>query len=54
VKEKDKIFKNIWCCAYQREFMYRGTSRGEREWSTVQMCLKIAKWERFEDEKKIF
>lgn len=55
ITEKDNIYKNVWCCARQREFMYRGTPRGQREWETVQMCLKIAKWERFqEDRSNIF
>ena len=51
ITEKDKLYKNIWCCAYQREYMYRGTPRGEREWQTVQMCLNIGKWYKFEEEK---
>lgn len=54
MKQKDKLYKNIWCCAYQRAFMYRETPRGERERETVQMCLGIAKWEKFEEEKKYF
>ena len=51
ITEKDKIFKNVWCCAYQREYMYRGTKRGERERETVKMCLNIAKWERFQEDR---
>jgi hypothetical protein len=50
ITEKDKIYKNIWCCAYQRAYMYRETPRGDREWETVQMCLGIARWYRFENE----
>jgi hypothetical protein len=50
--EKDKIYKNVWCCAYQRRYLYRGTSREHREHETVLMCLKIAKWTVFDSEKR--
>lgn len=54
ITEKDKIYKNIWCCAYQRAYMYRETPRFEREWQTVQMCLSIASWYRFEEERNYY
>lgn len=51
--EKAKIFYNVWCCAYQRRHLYRGTLREEREHSTILMCLKMkgAKWTQFDSEK---
>lgn len=49
--EKDKIYKYVWQCAYQRRWMYRGTSREKREHETILMCLKIAKWTVFDSEK---
>jgi len=52
--EKDKIFRNIWCCAYQRRQQARIAEDWERyygEHQTVLMCLKIAKWEKFDTEK---
>ena len=51
--EKAKIFHNVWCCAYQRRYMYRGTSREQREHETLLMCLKMknAKWTQFDTEK---
>ena len=49
--EKDKIFKNVWSCAYQRRTMYKGTQREYREHDTIMMCLKIAKWWKFEGER---
>ena len=49
--EKDKIFYNVWCCAYQRRYMYRGTDREHREHTTLLMCLGIAKWYVFDSEK---
>lgn len=39
--EKSKIFYNIWCCAYQRRWLYRNTPRAAREHETVRMCLDI-------------
>jgi hypothetical protein len=51
--EKAKIFYNVWKCAYQRRYLYRGTLREEREHSTILMCLKMkdAKWWQFDTEK---
>ena len=49
--ERHKIYNNIWCCAYQRRHMYRGTLRELGEHETLLMCLKIAKWWQFDSEK---
>lgn len=51
--EKSKMFYNIWCCAYQRRGMYRGTPREHREHETVRMCLdmKGVKFYQFDTEK---
>jgi len=49
--EKDKIYYNVWCCAYQRRWIYKGTQREHREHETVLMCLNIAKWTQFDSEK---
>jgi hypothetical protein len=51
--EKAKIYKNVWCCAYQRRYMYRGTPREYREHETILMCLNMkgAKWYQFDTEK---
>jgi hypothetical protein len=51
LSEKAKIYYNIWCCAHQRRYMYRGTPRVEREHTTILMCLGIAKWMEFDTEK---
>jgi len=40
LSEKSQIYYNVWCCAYQRRWMYRGTPREEREHETILMCLK--------------
>lgn len=50
--EKDKIYFNIWCCAYRRAQQYKNTQRYEREWETVQMTLKIAKWWKYEEDRR--
>jgi hypothetical protein len=52
--EKSKIFYNIWCCAYQRRWLYRGTPREEREHTTIRMCLdmKDVKFYQFDTEKR--
>ena len=51
--EKSKIFFNIWSCAYQRRFLYKGTDRESREHTTVRMCLdmKDVKFYQFDSEK---
>jgi len=52
--EKDKIFRDVWQCAYQR--LYNAMCKGDwelyaREHQTIRMCLKIAKWTYFDTEK---
>jgi hypothetical protein len=49
--EKDKIYKYVWQCAFQRRYIYRGTPREHREHETILMCLNIAKWTVFDTEK---
>ena len=53
ITEKAKIYHNIWCCAYQRRYMYRGTEREYREHEIVLMCLQMkdAKWTKFDTDK---
>ncbi len=53
LSEKSKIYYNVWYCAHQRRFLYRGTPREMREHETVLMCLNIkdAKWYKFDTEK---
>ena len=41
MNEKSKIFFNVWCCAYQRRWLYRGTPREDREQQTILMCLNM-------------
>jgi len=55
ITEKDKIFKNVWQCAYQRRHAARVAEDWERyygEQQTVLMCLKIAKWTVFDTDKR--
>jgi hypothetical protein len=51
--EQSKMFYNIWCCAYQRRTMYKGTEREHREHETVRMCLerKDVKFYQFDSER---
>ena len=49
--EKIKIYNNVWNCAYKRRHMYHGTARELREHETLLMCLKIAKWWKYDTEK---
>ena len=51
ISEKAKIYYNVWCCAHQRRYLYRGTPREDREHATIDMCLRIAKWWSFDSEK---
>lgn len=53
MNEKSKIYYNVWCNAYQRRTLYKGTDREHREHETVRMCLdmKDAKWYVFDTEK---
>ena len=54
ISEKDKIFKYVWQCAYQRR--YSAMCKGDwelynRDHETVLMCLNIAKWTTFDTDK---
>ena len=53
LSEKSKIFFSVWCCAYQRRWLYRGTPREHREHETVRMCLdmKDVKFSEFDTER---
>ena len=54
LSEKDKIFYNVWCCAYQRRYNAKLKQDWElynREHQTLLMCLKIARWTTFDTEK---
>jgi hypothetical protein len=50
--KRDKLFKDIWVCAYRRAYEHRKTTRWHREWETVQMCLNTAKWQIFENDRR--
>ena len=54
LSEKAKIYKNVWCCAYQRRHMYRKSDRYYREHETILMCLNMkgAKCWEFDTEKQ--
>lgn len=54
--EKAQIYRNVWSCALQRKFLYKGTPREQREHETALMCLKMkdAKWWEFDTEKLHF
>lgn len=50
--EKEKIYFNVWCCAYQRRFNAKMNGDWDlyyREQETITMCLKIANFYRFEN-----
>ena len=51
--DKSKIFFSVWCCAYQRRWIYKGTDREHREHETVRMCLdmKDVTFYKFDSEK---
>jgi len=54
ISEKAKIYKNVWCCAYQRRYAAKCKGDWElydHEHQTLLMCLKIAKWTTFDTEK---
>jgi len=54
VTEKDKIFRDVWCCAYQRRYnamVKKDWELYRREQDTILMCLSIAKWTTFDSEK---
>ena len=52
--EKDKIFYEVWKCAYRRRYAAKQTQNWDlynREHQTLLMCLKIAKWTKFDTDK---
>jgi hypothetical protein len=54
--EKARIFKNVWCCAFQRRHAAKLKQDWElydREHQTILTCLnmKDAKWSSFDTEK---
>jgi len=54
VTEKDKIFRDVWCGAYQRRYnamVKKDWELYRREQDTILMCLSIAKWTTFDSEK---
>lgn len=51
ISEKAQIYRDVWKCAHQRRFLYKGTLREEREHDTVLLSLRIAKWWSFDTEK---
>jgi hypothetical protein len=53
--EKAKIYHNVWCCAHRRRYdakMKQDWNLYDREHQTLLMCLNIAKWIKFDTEKK--
>ena len=53
--EKDKIFYDVWKCAYRRRYAAKQTQNWDlywREHQTLLMCLKIAKWIKFDTERR--
>jgi hypothetical protein len=58
MKEKAKIYHNVWCCAFHRRYDAKvagNFDRYDREHETILMCLKIFKWWKFDTEKtKLF
>ena len=54
LSEKDKIYKYVWHCAYQRRYFAMCKKDWElynREHETVLMCLSIANWTEFDTDK---
>ena len=54
LSEKERIYYNVWCCAYQRRHNAKVAHKWDlydREHSTVLMCLNIAKWTKFDSEQ---
>lgn len=57
LKEKAKIYRNVWHNAYQRRYNAKVAGDWEkydREHSTILMCLRIAKWWKFDSESEKF
>jgi hypothetical protein len=54
LSDKEQIYRNVWQCAYKRRYVARIAENWEHyygEQQTVLMCLKIAKWNKFDSEK---
>jgi hypothetical protein len=52
--EKDKIYHNVWCCAYRRRYNAKIKQDWElydHEHQTLLTCLNIAKFYRFDTEQ---
>jgi hypothetical protein len=52
--EKDRIFYDVWKCAYRRRYAAKQTQNWalyQREHQTLLMCLNIGKWTTFDSEK---
>lgn len=55
LSEKEKIYYNVWCCAYRRRYeakVKKDWDLYQREHQTLLMCLKIATWNVFDTEKR--
>lgn len=54
MSEKDKIYFNVWSCAYRRRYEAKQKGdweRYDREHSTLLMCLSIARFTVFDTDK---
>jgi hypothetical protein len=53
ITDTDKMWHKVWLCAFRREYEYRkmDMKRSNREFETVQMCLRIGKWWKYAEEK---
>jgi hypothetical protein len=56
LSEKAQIYRNVWCCAYQRRYNAKVLEDWElynREHETVLMCLnmKDSRWYKFDSDK---
>ena len=52
--EKNKIFYNVWYCAYQRRYnakLKQDWELYDREHQTLLMCIRIAKWVKYDTEQ---
>ena len=52
--DKANIYYNVWCCAHRRRYnakMKQDWELYNREHQTILMCLKIAKWWKFDTEQ---
>jgi len=54
LSEKDQIYYNVWCCAYRRRHaakLKKDWELYQREHQTLLMCLRMAKWTKFDSEE---